>query len=512
MAEFKFSCPQCSQHILCDTGYAGQQINCPTCKQAIIVPQAPESATPPPPQPVRSSLTPAGLTASRSPAAPSGERYVPSAPAAQPVQAKSHALRNVLIITTIVVVLAALGFGGWFGYSKYKSVQAKKGDPATQVATPTAAAAIQALSILTKVHSAYTNFTSVKADATFTLFLNLSNITQADVNPKQPANAKNASRHPQFMPRIVTNTTELSIKQTKPDLYYFAGEAVSKIDHMTLTNTFAFWSSDKGKFMFSDSHQKMMPPSYRQLGDASITNKDTEQFKKIQELFADPANLAKIIKDLGQTDDESVNGQDCYTLTAKILGQKVKVWVDKTSYLIPQWQITLGGVISDADVDDVFSLYESAFTNMPPAALAMIKTQVEKMTPVMTKIRGTITSTSRNVEINPSLSAADFNYPVPHGVRLSVMPQFNRAGSASSSKISQRNACINNLRQLDAAKNQFALEKGKTNGDTVTEADIKPYIKLDAAGNLPKCPAGGKYTIGKVGENPACSIPDHLLP
>jgi hypothetical protein len=78
--------------------------------------------------------------------------------------------------------------------------------------------------------------------------------------------------------------------------------------------------------------------------------------------------------------------------------------------------------------------------------------------------------------------------------------------------VSQRNACINNLRQIDAAKNEWALEKGKANGAPVTEDDIKPYIKLDANGNLPKCPDGGTYTIGKVGEKPTCSIPGHELP
>jgi hypothetical protein len=56
------------------------------------------------------------------------------------------------------------------------------------------------------------------------------------------------------------------------------------------------------------------------------------------------------------------------------------------------------------------------------------------------------------------------------------------------------------------------LEKSKKAGDDVTEADIKPYLKLDAAGNLPKCPGGGKYTLGKVGENPTCSIAGHALP
>ena len=420
-------------------------------------------------------------------------------------------MKTVLVISAVIVALAVLGGGGWYGWHSYSQHKAKKGNPAAQVAVPTSAATIQALSILSKVHSAYTNLTSVTEDGTVALFLNVSNITLADVSPNLPANAKNANRHPPGMPRMITNTTEISMKRQMPDLYYIAGEAVSKIDRLTMTNTFAFWKSDKGQFMFTDSHQKMIPPSYRQLAAGNVTNSPPDQFKNIQHLFDDPANLNKIIKDLGQTDDDSVNGQDCYTLTAKVLGQKIKVWVDKTSYLVSQWQITLGGAISDADIDDAFSLVGDGFTNIPPMQLNMIKAQVKKSAPVMTKIRGTITSTSRNIEANPSLSADDFNYPVPPGIRL--IPFFNSGSTrAMSTTISQRNACINNLRQIDAAKNEFALEKGKANGTPVTEDDIKPYIKLDADGNLPKCPSGGIYTIGKVGEKPICSIPGHELP
>jgi positive regulator of sigma E activity len=44
MAEFKFACPQCKQHIQCDTCYAGSEINCPGCRQIIIVPSAPKLA------------------------------------------------------------------------------------------------------------------------------------------------------------------------------------------------------------------------------------------------------------------------------------------------------------------------------------------------------------------------------------------------------------------------------------------------------------------------------------
>jgi outer membrane lipoprotein-sorting protein len=519
MAEFKFSCPQCNQHIQCDTGYAGMQINCPTCQQAIVVPQAPRSAAAPalamaPPPPPPPSASAPGLATRQTTAAPStGRRFAgaPNPTGAPPPKPKSKVLKTALVITAVLVVLAGLGAGGWFGFSKYKEHKAaKKANPAAQVTAPTADAAIQALSILVKVHSAYTNLTSVRADGTFTMSLDVSNITMADVNPQMPADSKNANRHPQGMPRMITDATEFSVKRAQPAFYCIVAESVAKIDRQTVSNTFAIWKSDKGQFTFSDNHQKMQPPTYQQLADNTVTNADADQFKKMQQLFEDPANLTKIIKDLGQTDDESVNGQDCYTLTAKVIGQKVKVWVDKTTYLIPQWQITLGGAISDADVDDAFSLYASGFTNLPPAALDMIKTQVKKYTPVMTKIRGTITSTTKNVEMNPTLSPDDFNYDVPRGVRLirQAVPGGNMATARARS---QQNACINNLRQIDAAKNEWALEKGKPNGTAVTEADIKPYIKLDASGNLPKCPAGGTYTIGKVGEKPTCSIPGHAL-
>ena len=65
--------------------------------------------------------------------------------------------------------------------------------------------------------------------------------------------------------------------------------------------------------------------------------------------------------------------------------------------------------------------------------------------------------------------------------------------------------CIANLRDFDSAKQQWALENGKTNG-IVTWADIKPYLGRGPEGSLPKCPQGGTYTIGKIGELPTCSL------
>ncbi|MGA2787640.1 MAG: hypothetical protein ABSF60_08935 [Verrucomicrobiota bacterium] len=77
--------------------------------------------------------------------------------------------------------------------------------------------------------------------------------------------------------------------------------------------------------------------------------------------------------------------------------------------------------------------------------------------------------------------------------------------------------CVINLRGIDAAKIEWAQENSKTNGTIVTESDIKPYLLLDPGGNLRKCPQGGTYTIGKVGDKPTCSLgtngnSDHILP
>jgi prepilin-type N-terminal cleavage/methylation domain-containing protein len=92
-----------------------------------------------------------------------------------------------------------------------------------------------------------------------------------------------------------------------------------------------------------------------------------------------------------------------------------------------------------------------------------------------------------------------------------AIPNFVKARATS-----QANACINNLRQIDAAVNQWALELHKTTGSTAPTltSDLTPYIKLNAAGSVPGCPAGGSYTVGTVGANPQvnCSLGNTVTP
>ena len=73
----------------------------------------------------------------------------------------------------------------------------------------------------------------------------------------------------------------------------------------------------------------------------------------------------------------------------------------------------------------------------------------------------------------------------------------------------QLNACINNLRQIDGAIQQWAQQNNRNPGSPVTMADIAPFLKSREAMT---CPGGGVYGLITVGVPPTCSVPGHVLP
>jgi hypothetical protein len=68
------------------------------------------------------------------------------------------------------------------------------------------------------------------------------------------------------------------------------------------------------------------------------------------------------------------------------------------------------------------------------------------------------------------------------------------------------NSCANTLAQIAGAKEQWALEFRKTTNDAPTIEDLRPYLGRGNNGNLPKCPAGGLYVPGSIGQPPRCTV------
>ena len=70
---------------------------------------------------------------------------------------------------------------------------------------------------------------------------------------------------------------------------------------------------------------------------------------------------------------------------------------------------------------------------------------------------------------------------------------------------SQTNACINNLRQMEAAKEQWALETKQVQGATADSTACLAYLKAS-----PICPAGGSYNWLTIGTNATCTVTNHV--
>ena len=81
---------------------------------------------------------------------------------------------------------------------------------------------------------------------------------------------------------------------------------------------------------------------------------------------------------------------------------------------------------------------------------------------------------------------------------LIATPNFIRARNSSRSS-----SCINNLRVIDSAKEQYALESNAASGATTTSATITAYLKNNA---MPNCLSGGTYDTMPVGELPECTL------
>ena len=92
-----------------------------------------------------------------------------------------------------------------------------------------------------------------------------------------------------------------------------------------------------------------------------------------------------------------------------------------------------------------------------------------------------------------------------------AIPNFVKARNTS-----QKNICINNLREIDAVTQQWALESKKdaTSPAIGNETEIYFYLKGNKA---PACPANGAYTLAATVTTPGgptCSLAanGHVLP
>ena len=79
-----------------------------------------------------------------------------------------------------------------------------------------------------------------------------------------------------------------------------------------------------------------------------------------------------------------------------------------------------------------------------------------------------------------------------------AVPNFTQARTNA-----RTSACVNNLRLIDGAKQQWALETNAAEDAEPDEADVTPYLKNST---MPACPADGDYVLNAVNAVPTCSF------
>ena len=114
MSEFRFSCPQCGQHILGDTQWSGREINCPACQQTLVVP-SPEPPAPPiaelmPPTPATAGVAPLGAPA-RKVSAPPPPQPVAAVPGRNAGFGTASRPKTYLMEAIVATLLCCLPFG-----------------------------------------------------------------------------------------------------------------------------------------------------------------------------------------------------------------------------------------------------------------------------------------------------------------------------------------------------------------------------------------------------------------
>ncbi len=87
--------------------------------------------------------------------------------------------------------------------------------------------------------------------------------------------------------------------------------------------------------------------------------------------------------------------------------------------------------------------------------------------------------------------------------------QIAETSATNAAVIIAKKTCLNNLRHIDDAKQEWASDNYKPDDAVPTVKDLLVYLPDTV---FPACPSGGTYAINAVNEVPTCSFAGHVLP
>ena len=314
----------------------------------------------------------------------------------------------------VVGALAWVLFSGVLSHSD-QTATGQKGSTSAASANPQS---LSASEIVQKVAEQYESLTSYSATGTAVSDMDMSKVDLKNMPgmDKLPAGVKDPKAFQQAMSKRVRTESEFSVKLGRPGFYRVEWE--SKVGPAAMKG--AVWSAGEGDFL-SMANAKYTKMESRETALASATGISGGVAGTLPSVFfQDQSSALNFFKKGKRSKDETVGGEDCYVLNGDAMGMKVILWVAKGTFLIKQKQTVFGGKSTMPEVNE--AQMEEGFKkvgNLTPEQKAQAKAAMKSMKPMLSQMKGTMTETYRNIEINLPVKKEEFNYELPAGAVLS---------------------------------------------------------------------------------------------
>jgi hypothetical protein len=208
-----------------------------------------------------------------------------------------------------------------------------------------------------------------------------------------------------------TLTTTFTIRLARPNLYRIEWEQVYPAPGQ-FTNRGAVWSAGDGNYLLLGGNQQSKQDDMN-LALASATGVSGGAAGTLPPIFFESQmDLLKNLKNTARPPEEKIGNDACYVVSGDVAGMKLVLWITK-DFLLKQKRQILGSALaipktSDADIKKTLEQLNQSAT---PEAIEQMKTSMQRMQAMSSKIKGSLTETYEKVELNPSLKKEAFAAP-----------------------------------------------------------------------------------------------------
>jgi len=320
-----------------------------------------------------------------------------SDPASKQVQVGSPTARKTFVTMALVILILAIGGGGYMFYANRTGTPAEK--PKTEAKAPEPVPETNAPppeltvdEINSKMDGVFESLSTFSADVKC--------VSMLDVSALNP-----------LMPGLQTNETDISIKLGKTNLYRVDWKRI-----IGKTNVVGgIWNCGEGDYLLMPD-RKYSKVQNRQQGTMMLSAMlmGSTVGNIIESFFVHTNSQEKLTKDK----DESLEGEECYVLSYNQNGIKARVWVSKASFLIQQTQVLFGEQGGEAVPEENAAPAQSSRRNKRRGA-GRQEQQVNTSDPaaVISKIKGSILETWKNIQTNQPISTASYKCELPKGAK-----------------------------------------------------------------------------------------------